>query len=248
MTGLNGEEYDAKVAEDKAKWEQYGSGWAASYANEYDPKDAGVWYGGSAVDNEAMFDRTGAPLASLNVWNYVKTGAISKYTTVDEIKDAELTVIYGETAALPDKIRVTYSSGVVDENVVWDENDVKAIDTKKPGQYIVKGTITLTVAVNQGEYSGKDTAPVTCVVTVLPENLLPNGGFEDAQGDWVIEGTGWKVNGEDKHTGNYALHFWEAEDFSYTATQKVTLNAGKYQFGGLLYGGASGESDVASGF
>ena len=28
-------------------WEQYGSGWASSYAKDYDPKDAGQYYGGS---------------------------------------------------------------------------------------------------------------------------------------------------------------------------------------------------------
>jgi len=32
----------------KALWEQYGSGWASSYASEYDPTDAGVYYGGCA--------------------------------------------------------------------------------------------------------------------------------------------------------------------------------------------------------
>ena len=50
----------------RTKWETYGSGWASSYAAEYDPDDAGVHYGGSAVDNQALFDNTGHPLASLN--------------------------------------------------------------------------------------------------------------------------------------------------------------------------------------
>lgn len=46
-------------------WEQYGSGWASSFAGEYDPVDAGVYFGGSACDNQAMFDENGYPLASL---------------------------------------------------------------------------------------------------------------------------------------------------------------------------------------
>lgn len=48
-----------------ALWEAYGSGWASSYAGEYDPWDAGVCYGGSAWDNQALFDPTGHPLESL---------------------------------------------------------------------------------------------------------------------------------------------------------------------------------------
>ena len=61
-------------------WEKYGSGWASSYAGEYDPKDAGQYYGGSAWDNQAMFDFKGKPLESLNVFKYVYSGT----TTVKE--------------------------------------------------------------------------------------------------------------------------------------------------------------------
>ena len=47
---------DAQVlASNKEKWEQYGSGWASSFSAGYDPDDAGKWYGGSAVDNQALF-------------------------------------------------------------------------------------------------------------------------------------------------------------------------------------------------
>lgn len=59
----------------KQLWNTYGSGWASSYASEYDPTDAGVWYGGSSWDNQAMFDFYGNPLPSLNVFKYVDTGA-----------------------------------------------------------------------------------------------------------------------------------------------------------------------------
>ncbi len=57
-----------------AKWERYGSGWASSYAGEYDPKDAGKYYGGCAVDNQAMFDAKGHPLESLRIFNLVRYG------------------------------------------------------------------------------------------------------------------------------------------------------------------------------
>lgn len=50
------------------KWEQFGSGWATSFAGSYDPDDAGRYYGGCAVDNQAMFDPSGRPLDSLSVF------------------------------------------------------------------------------------------------------------------------------------------------------------------------------------
>lgn len=55
-------------------WEKYGSGWASSYASDYDPEDAGLYYGGCSWDNQAFFDFTGHPLASINVWKYLKYG------------------------------------------------------------------------------------------------------------------------------------------------------------------------------
>ncbi|WP_286057945.1 arabinogalactan endo-1,4-beta-galactosidase [Bacillus mojavensis] len=67
-----------QLEKNKTIWETYGSGWAASYAAEYDPEDAGKWYGGSAVDNQALFDFNGRPLPSLQVFKYAETGHIPK--------------------------------------------------------------------------------------------------------------------------------------------------------------------------
>ena len=60
--------------ENSALWEEHGSGWASSYAAAYDPEDAGKWYGGSAVDNQALFDPQGRPLDSLLVFTLVRRG------------------------------------------------------------------------------------------------------------------------------------------------------------------------------
>ena len=49
-------------------WERYGTGWASSYAGEYDPNDAGKYYGGSACVKQALFDENGYPLESL--WTF----------------------------------------------------------------------------------------------------------------------------------------------------------------------------------
>ena len=58
--------------ENREKWEKFGSGWASSYAGSYDPDDAGRYYGGCAVDNQALFDAAGHPLPSLGVFRLVR--------------------------------------------------------------------------------------------------------------------------------------------------------------------------------
>ncbi|MBQ9898012.1 MAG: glycosyl hydrolase 53 family protein [Ruminococcus sp.] len=50
-------------------WEQYGSGWATASAAGYDPDVTGT--GGSSYDNQALFDFSGKPLASLDVFSRV---------------------------------------------------------------------------------------------------------------------------------------------------------------------------------
>ncbi len=62
-------------ADNSAIWEKYGSGWASSYAKDYDPDDAGKYYGGCSWDNQALFDFDGNPLESLKVFQYVRTGS-----------------------------------------------------------------------------------------------------------------------------------------------------------------------------
>lgn len=60
--------------ENHLKWERYGSGWASSFASSYDPDDAGRYYGGSAVDNQALFAPDGTPLESLKLFSLLRTG------------------------------------------------------------------------------------------------------------------------------------------------------------------------------
>ena len=72
----NGINYIRVLASNQQIWEQYGSGWASSYAAAYDPKDAGVYYGGSSWDNQALFDYSGQPLESLKTFLYLHCGTI----------------------------------------------------------------------------------------------------------------------------------------------------------------------------
>lgn len=66
------------TSDNSAIWKKYGSGWASSYAGDYDPDDAGKYYGGCSWDNQAMFDFNGHPLESLKVFKYLKYGATKK--------------------------------------------------------------------------------------------------------------------------------------------------------------------------
>ncbi|WP_242838891.1 glycoside hydrolase family 53 protein [Butyrivibrio sp. AE3003] len=58
-------------ADNSLIWEKYGSGWASSFASDYD-KDAAKYYGGSSWDNQAFFDFGGHPLESIKVFKYMK--------------------------------------------------------------------------------------------------------------------------------------------------------------------------------
>lgn len=61
-------------AENLSLWENFGTGWASSHAATYDPDDAGRWYGGCAVDNQALFDSGGHATEALKVFALLRSG------------------------------------------------------------------------------------------------------------------------------------------------------------------------------
>lgn len=54
------------------KWEKYGSGWATKAAGEYQD-DAAQYFGGSSVDNQALFSADGVPLDSLYLFGHIRS-------------------------------------------------------------------------------------------------------------------------------------------------------------------------------
>lgn len=233
-TGLTGDAYDAQVSANKKLWESQGSGWASSYATEYDPEDAGKWFGGSAVENQAMFYPDGTPTESLHVWEYVKTGATSNTISIEAIQNIEDSIEAGGVYDLPATVSVTYNKGTVDEAVIWNAEDVAKIDTSKPGVYVVNGEVSLSKNVNTGDYADASSAAVTYTLTVKEKNLITDkdaAGFE--YGDvFVTEGEGIKPipSKEDVLEGNGTLHWYNptAADSSVTYTEPITLEAGWY--------------------
>ena len=60
--------------EKNEKRETFGAGWASSYAGEYDPNDAGKYYGATACITTSLFDTEGHPLESLKTFLFVRYG------------------------------------------------------------------------------------------------------------------------------------------------------------------------------
>lgn len=226
----------AWIPVDSSSWE-LGTGWAASYATEYDPKDAGVYYGGCAWDNQAMFDFDGKALPSLNVWKYLKYGATCE-AKIDFVNDITLDVITGSKLELPEKLEVHYNDRSLngEASVTWDESDVANADVSNPGTYVINGTF-------------EEGTKVKATVKVQGLNILENYSFEDSDRSmWEISeqkaGTvDYQQKESDAYTGEWAMHYWSDGAVVYTAEQTLTgLENGKYTLSCYVQGGDSGKS------
>ena len=219
--------------DNSALWEKYGSGWASSYSAEYDPDDAGLYYGGCSWDNQAMFDFTGHPLPSLNVFRYLKDGHTVPLA-VDFIPQTTVSCDVGEALTPPETVEVVYNdrSANTQVPVSWDASQVAAIDTKKAGTYTVDGTLS-------------DGTAVTADVDVEMVNYVKNPGFEEADRSmWEISYTGendptdYQEKADDAHDGDFSLHFWSDSDMEFSICQTLTdLPAGTYQLFAFAQGG-----------
>lgn len=222
----------SQLEANKALWERDGSGWASSFAGEYDPEDAGEYYGGSAWENQALFGADGRPLESLNVFAYARTGAVAP-REVAQVATASVSVTEGQPIALPPTVSVTYNDGTVEEEAVAWSEAVSWIDGA--GTYTVSGTTA----------SGHTTSAAVVVTAV---NELGNPGFEGADVSmWATTGSGATVRAtDDPRTGTRSTHFYSAAAYSFTLSQQVTgLEAGSYRASAALQGdGEDAASDV----
>ena len=220
-------------ADNSDLWEKYGSGWASSYASGYDPKDAGQYYGGCSWDNQAMFDFTGHPLASLNVFKYLKYGATAPLA-VDSIPAVTVACNIGTDPELPDTVSVIYNDrSEAQVPVTWNTDDVTAVDTENGGNFTVSGTL-------------EDGTKVTAAVTVDRINYVQNPSFEDADSSmWTVNYSGetnptdYQVKAADAHSGEVAFHFWSGSaDMDFSIEQSFTdLEPGTYELSAFSQGG-----------
>lgn len=213
-------------------WQKYGSGWSSSFAAGYDPDDAGLYYGGCAWDNQAMFDFTGHPLASLSVFKYLKYGTTAALA-VDYIPSVSVECNVGAELELPEAIEVAYNdrSKNSEQAVTWDAAQLAAIDTSTAGSYVVSGELA-------------DGTAVSCSVEVLNINYVPNPSFEDEDRTmWQITdaagATDYQKKADDAYSGDYAFHFWAGSgDTDFTIEQTITgLESGTYTLTVYAQGG-----------
>lgn len=239
--------------QNKALWEKYGSGWASSYSYEYDPSDAGLWYGGSAIDNQAWFDFDGTALATTEAYRLMRTGSVAKLAVSHVDSQFIVEVNVGDAIEYPETVAVTFNDGsILDCPVVWDENWQKEISTDKAGICTINGIVTCTYQAD-AETTVTEQFEVTMEIRVVStSNILPNPGFEDDTEGWTItyanddsEGYAVKPTTENPRSDEYGLNFYRDDVMQFTVMQKVEgLTPGTYTFGGYIQGGSAGAEDL----
>lgn len=236
---FNSSDANSVLESNKLKWEKFGSGWASSYAGEYDPGDAGVWYGGSAWDNQTMFDHDGRAMESLNVFKYLKYGATADLK-VDFANDITVTVNPGSSLTMPDSCEVNYNDRSKNGQapITWNADDLSKVDTNTKGEYLVSGSF-------------EDGTTINCKVVVANVNWVKNPSFEDEDrsmwnfvysGDTVLD---FQQKETDSYTGEWAMHYWRETPVEFKAEQTITdLQDGKYTLSAYIQGGDSGSATM----
>ncbi len=221
--------------ENSAIWEKYGSGWASSYSREYDPDDAGKWYGGCSVDNQAFFDSTGKVRESLKVFALLRKGNEIKVVP-EEIEQTELILDINGDIELPTQVNAIMNDNSRQPvDVEWHNVDYDTIKNGGPAKYTILGTAGGMEAV--------------CNLSVVEYNYIKNWSFEDD-----LKGTGWtatklvsmselKIQAAeaDSQTGTNNYHFWDPSNVEFTLEQEITgLKSGKYKYALSTMGGDMG--------
>lgn len=235
--------------ENFALWEKYGSGWASSFSKYYDPRDAGKWFGGSAVDNQAMFDADGKPLESLKIFALAGKGNLTE-PKADALEDISLIVDLNGTISLP----ATVNAIMTDDSkrpipVTWSitEADLAKMYAGGPKMYDVTGTADGRVA--------------HCYVSMVEKNFLTNYSFESDSNQTAIP-SGWQVvnnkptggaelyvetDPNNSVTGSNHFHFWSKapDTVDFILEQTVTdLTAGTYKYAISISGGDGGNTKI----
>ncbi|MBE6619781.1 MAG: extra-cellular endo-beta-1,4-galactanase [Ruminococcaceae bacterium] len=232
---VGGESYEQNLA----LWEKHGSGWASSYAAEYDPDDAGKWYGGCAVDNQAFFDADGKALESLKVFSLVRKGNTVD-NRADAIEDVNLIIDLNGDIVLPDKVNaIMLDNSKQQLDVQWTNVDIDAMKNGGVAKYTIEGMAGGMRAL--------------CYVSMVEYNFLTNWSFEEGKTGWTATAIGSfnELMVEDKvtdsMTGTKHYHFWgaTANTVEFTLEQQVNdLKSGKYNYAISIMGGDGGATEI----
>lgn len=233
--------------ENQAKWEKYGSGWASSYSAAYDPNDAGRYYGGCAVDNQAFFDANGNVLESLKVFALAHSGNTVE-NKVDALEDISIICDLNQKIVLPEKVNAVMlddSKSAIPVEWKITEADYDKMYSNGVQKYDIIGTA--------GGMS------CHCYVSMVEKNFMTNYSFEDDANKTKVP-TGWSVTDNatakelwvenkvtDSLTGNCHFHFWapDTNSINFDLEQKVeNITSGKYKYSISIMGGDAGETNV----
>lgn len=231
------------AAENKTLDVECGSGWASSYAAEYDPDDAGVWWGGSAMTNKGVFDFNGKPLSVFHVFDpdYLIYGAKAPEVKADRIiSPDEISITVGQTVdPLLPKVTVIYNdSSELTKEVNWKKEDIEKVNAAAAtiegiGNYTINGTL-----------ADDASCAVTVPVKVEGVNLLTDPGFENQETAWSLTGDGVGIKTEDPHSGKLGAHFWSDSSFKFTVSTTATVSkAGYYSAYIWMQGSGTKEGD-----
>ena len=225
--------------ENLALWQKHGSGWATSYAAEYDPDDAGQWYGGCSVDNQAFFDENGKALESLKVFSLMRNGN-NIDIKADAIEDTDLIIDLNGEIFMPELVNAIMTDNSREQiSVEWIGVNIDAMKQGGAAKYTIKG-----------KAGGRD---ASCYISMVEYNFLENWSFEDGDGGW--NATAIKSFDEfyvedkvtDSVTGSKHYHFWgsAANSVEFTLEQEVDdLASGKYNYSISIMGGDGGVTDI----
>ena len=210
-----------------------------------DPNDAGLYWGGSGVDNQALFDFDGKALASLPTFKYIHTGAVTDhvFTKIDpvEITATDSDSIDAIKAQLPSEVAAHYQDGVDEtETVTWQSAALDWI--RGAGTYTITGTTN----------AGHDVTATITVTATPAKDYVTDGNFENAENDknWTITGTGASITEDSGNAadGKRALKFWASDAYSFSATQTITgLEPGEYVLTAMSQGAAADNAAIADG-
>ncbi|MCD8150292.1 MAG: glycosyl hydrolase 53 family protein [Clostridiales bacterium] len=189
-TGLTGTALEEQMAENEALWNTYGSGWATAAASIYDPEYVGDDYGGTGVENVALFAPDGSALASLRVFTAARTGWQEDESgdDTDETSDSGTAVDADDGNSEED----AGSGGSSDENLI--PESARGFESASP--YTIDGdgiTIPSEEDVLDGSYSMHwyDEVDISSTVTLNDSIALEAGTYEfsalamGAEGDRV---------------------------------------------------------------
>ena len=201
-----------------------------------------MYYGGSACDNQAMFDQNGKALPSLQVFKLIREGS-EVPSREDAIADTHLMFDVGSEITLPETVNAVMNDNSQREvPVVWENTDTSLIEQGGVASYTILGTA--------------DGLRAVCHVDIVEYNFLRNYSFEDADTSmWTamdLKATGQLYVEEKKSdalTGKHHYHFYspDANTVEFTLEQEVTgLPEGVYRFEVSIQGGDGGATDIYS--